>query len=235
MRYSALIWRFGWLAGLCLLASCADPDIQDGKRFLRLGDQCYRIPLWNAALVNASPMFPGYRQRDSIQSFTLQFSTEDLRQTIQGYRVPSDVNGKPIAGLITNIFLRTPEDIAQEERNRRKMHVDIWYGLNDYASRTVEHAPELGFYRIFPLPQGNSWMLVSRPPDEQRRDTHLDKSFWIATCSFMTTGTRSCTTSVEEGALEVTMHTEEANVPLRGLMMNYILDKLQGWRIVCPS
>jgi hypothetical protein len=233
MRHSTLIWRFACLVGL--VGSCSDSDrIVDGKRFLRFGDQCYRIPVWNAALVNASPMWPGFRKRESERSLSLQFSTEDFEQTIEGYRVPLDVHGQRIEGMVTGLFLRTPEDIRQQDENRKRMHVDIWYGLNDYATRTIEPVPEKGFYRIFPLPNGNSWMLVTRLPDEQRRDTHLDKRFWIATCHFMTEKRmRSCTTSVERGALDVTMYTEEANVPLRGLMMNYILRKLETWRVGC--
>ncbi|MBX5460942.1 MAG: hypothetical protein IRZ28_07615 [Steroidobacteraceae bacterium] len=222
------------VAGSCLLAACTDGEqIVDGKVQLSLGERCYRIPLWNAELIHASP-FPGISQPVSNRTLRLQFSTAELEQAIPGFRVPHDVYGRPRKDALVSVFWRTPAEIARDDRNSQNMHYDIWYGLGDYSARVIEPIPGTSFWRIYPI-AGGTWMVVTKRPDEQRRDTHLDKDFWIATCSRMHIqgAESSCISSVEAGELTGTFYTTEANLSVRNQMMEYVLMKLDEWRAPC--
>lgn len=219
------------VAGSCLLAACTDGEqIVDGKVQLSLGERCYRIPLWNAELIHASP-FPGISQPVSNRTLLLQFSHAELEQAIPRFRVSHNVYGRPMDEMVS-VTWRTPAEIARDDRKHQSMHYDIWYGLGDYSARVIEPIPGTSFWRIYPI-AGGTWMIVTKRPDEQRRDTHLDKDFWIATCSRIQDVESSCTSSVKVGELTGTFYTMEANLSLRNQMMEYVLMKLGEWRAPC--
>jgi hypothetical protein len=216
-------------------AACGAPPVEDGKRFVPFGEQCYRIPVWNARAINASPMFPGFRKRESERSMSLWFENSRFASDVAGYQVPKRVDGKRQDAMLVSLFKPTAEEAAQMSKNKRSMHYDIWYGLRDYTTRKVEPLDDTGFYRMWPLPNGNSWMVVTKVPDEERRDTHLQEDFWIATCHFAAADQRSCTTHLEDQGVDIGLHTTESNLPLREKLAAHVVSRLESWEVPCEG
>jgi hypothetical protein len=198
---------------------------------VRFADACYRIPLWNAQPVRAPSFWDRVLKRPT-RSISLVFSHSELAERIEGY-VPSNF-ANPQSGLLVGLFAPTPEETATMHANTRSMHHDLWYAAGDYTARTVEPIAGTGYYRVSALPNGNNWMIVTRMPDAEKRDSHLVDGFWIGGCVFLgERRVRSCTTNVELGRLVLTLHTIEKNLQHRAGMAEHVARKFDEWKVPC--
>lgn len=208
--------------GILLLASCGGSSV-DGRRPVRLAGDCYRIPEWNA-IPNAVP---------GDRSITLQLSSTEVARSVPGYRASgSGVRPRLLAG----IFFPTEQERAQQRLNKKRAHHDIWYALGDYRARALEPISSTSLSRVYPLAGGNTWMVVTRAPDTERRDSHLQDDFWIATCNYLgTEQARRCSLDVDVGAASVSLHIAEAEVPLRQNLARHVVATLKAWQVPCDS
>jgi hypothetical protein len=69
---------------LLLLAGCGGLSTEDGKRAVEFGSNCYRIPVWNAALMDGSVFFPFSEGRKSTRSLTRRFSNAEIATRVVG-------------------------------------------------------------------------------------------------------------------------------------------------------
>ena len=218
----------------CTKLEADEPPPPPGTLRIHLGSLCYHVPEWNPRFSGPGLPLPGFGGGTSARSTTLQFSNADLARQVAGYQVPLTVQGKPLDGLSALVFLRTAEDARVMGENKKKMHVDLWYAQGDWPQRTVEFASEYGFYRVFWMPRTTSWMVVTTPPDMERRDSHLKEDFWIATCGRMSWGD-SCKMTLTDSATGIVfdIDTPEHNVPLRGEIGRYLASTLDSWKAPC--
>jgi hypothetical protein len=216
-----------------LLASCGESAVVDGKRLIRLAGNCYRIPEWNALPSEGSPVWPGNPRSDHAPSLTLQFSDMEVARAVPGYRAASaGLNRRLLVGL----FVPTAQDSAQRTINKKRAHYDIWYGLGDYSARTLEPVPDTGLIRVYPLAGGDSWMVVTRVPDTERRDSHLRGDFWIATCSYLgAERARTCSADIDVGPFVVSLNIAEAELQRRQQIAEYAVQAFNSWRVVCKN
>jgi hypothetical protein len=218
-----------------LLASCGGSTVADGKRGLVFGTKCYRIPEWNARLINASIFFPFHEKRTSTSWLRLQFSQADVAARVAGYQVPLLPGGKPQPDLFVPMHIPTGEGVSPVPRHKAHVHYSKWYGLGRYANRIIEPIPGTGLYRVWPFPGGETWWVVTRLPDAERRDTHLAKDFWIASCAFHDPARRAnrCSTHAERDGIEFDFSTTEGNLPHRDEIARYFTETLQTWEVPC--
>jgi len=205
-----------------LLASCGGSSV-DGRRLVRLAGDCYRIPDWNA-IPNAVP---------GDRSITLQFSSTEVARSLPGFLASGSGAGRR---LLAGIFFPTEQERAQQRLNKQRAHHDIWYALGDYRARALEPISGTALIRVYPLAGGNTWMVVTRAPDTERRDSHLLDDFWIATCNYAgTERARTCSLYVDVGAASVSLHIAEAEVQLRQNLARYVVSTLKAWQVPCDS
>ena len=217
------------LISIVLLAGCGSPA--DDKRPVRLAGVCYRIPEWNAMPMDASPVWPGFGSRESGRSLSLQFSSTEIARRLPGYPASG---AQPGQKLLAGFFVPTSSERTERSSNERRMHLDIWYALGDFQSRALEPIEGTDLLRIYPLPGGPTWMVVTRAPDVERRDTHLQDEFWIATCSYMgPQQVRNCSLDVDVGSFDVSLHIAEADLPLRHQLASQAVQSLKAWQVPC--
>jgi hypothetical protein len=170
----------------------------------------------------------------------LRFDNARLKEALTDYRVPTTTIGTSQPNLLVSVFAPTRAHMAQfqtnEKHSRERRFYDLWYALGDFGHRTVEPILGTELYRVRPLPDGPTWMIVTRRPDPTRRDAHLARDFWIGGCSAIDEGRlNSCSTQLERGGLFLTIHTTEANLPLRDSLANYVMDSLSRWKTACDG
>jgi hypothetical protein len=228
------------LLSVLLLAGCGDRSAADGKVGLVFGDQCYRIPEWNARLINASAFFPFHEPRSSTRSLTLRFHNADIRAHIPEYEIPQTVSGQDIDGMSVLFFAPSAEELAQIRSNqdavRRQQFVSLWYAEGDWTQRTIGPASAPGLLRVHFFPDGNSWQVVTRMPDLKSRDTHLGKDFWVSGChSTHGSSDNSCSLNLERDAIFMNASTPEKNLPHREQLAEHFMDKLGSWQVRCKD
>ena len=223
-----------------LLASAgasSDPDgltLPDRSRLLRLGDSCYRIPEWNGRLINATPFPPLTERRQSTNSLSLRFSSEEVARQVSGFQPAKAVDGKPLDALIVSVYVQTPQEIAQRRSNEERMHLGLLYAEGGYESRVVERIPGTSLYRLYWGPDRKTWMIVTRAPDMVRRNTQAGGNLWIAACSaHEDPRVRSCETSVDIDQFHLSFNTLEAHVPRREELAKHFAAKLTEWKSRC--
>ncbi len=129
------------LFGTLVLACCGGNSAADGKVGLEFNDRCYRIPMWNARLINGSAGFPFSERRKSTNSLRLQFSNGKIRDRIPGYELPLTYAGQPIAGEIVSFYVPSPPELAQIRHNEvllQQQFFSLWYAEGDWTQRTIE-------------------------------------------------------------------------------------------------
>ena len=219
-----------------LLASCGSSSNDDGKVAVEFGADCYRIPAWNTAPMNGSAVFPFTGSRQSKRSLTLQFSNAEIAARFPEYVVPLMTSGEPLRGSLVSLWIPTAEESVQMHANQKDMHHDIWYGLGGYSSRVVEPIPGTGLYRVWPLAQGYSWLVVSRIPDVVRQDTHLADDFWIGGClRYDDVRKPSCDAKVERDGMVIEVSMNETFLPRRADIARHVTEKLGGWKVTCDG
>lgn len=236
IRIAAL--RGALLVCALTLANCGGKEPDDGKVGLEFGEGCYRIPRWNARLINGSAGFPFSERRKSTRSLRLQFSNAEIREQIQGYELPLTNTGSPIEGELVSFFAPSPSELEQIRRNQqagRGQFYALWYAEGDWTQRTIEPAPVPGLYRVSFFPNGNSWQVVTKLPDMKARLTHLEKEFWIGGCYAIEGPSRtSCSMRrLEHDGIFLDASTTESNLPFREQLKRYFLEKLETWKVPC--
>jgi hypothetical protein len=215
-----------------LLASCGG-TAADGTRLVRLAGDCYRIPAWNAMPMDAAPVWPGFGGRESERSASLRFLSSEVARSVPDYPAARTGAGR---ALLAGIFFPTEEERTQQKANKQRAHHDIWYALGDYQARALEPIPDTALIRVFPLAGGNTWMVVTRPPDTERRDTHLQDDFWIANCHYVgTQRARTCSLDVDVGVASISLHVAEAQLPMRHELARYVSKRIESWQVRCGS
>jgi len=204
---------------------------------LEFNDRCYRIPKWNARLINGSAGFPFSARRKSTDSLRLQFSSAEIRERISGYEQPLMNTGQPIEGELVSFYVPSPAELAQIRQNEvlsRQQFFDFWYAEGDWTQRTIEPAPVPGLFRVSFFPNGNSWQVLTRIPDMQTRDTHLAKDFWVSSCHDIEGPTRTtCLLRLEQDGIFMDASTPESNLPYREQLGRFFLEKLESWKVAC--
>jgi hypothetical protein len=204
---------------------------------LKFNDRCYRIPEWNARLINGSAGFPFSERRKSTASLRLRFSNAEIRERISGYELPLMHTGQPIKGELVSLYAPSPAELAQIRRNEissQRQNFDFWYAEGDWTQRTIEPASVPGLFRVSFFPNGNSWRVVTRIPDMQTRDTHVAKDFWISSC-YATEGPSrtTCQLNLEQDGIFIDTSTPESNLPYREQLGRFYLEKLASWKVAC--
>ena len=223
------------VSSFLLLVSCGGSSAAEGERTVKFGASCYRIPAWNAAFLNGSAFFPFSASR-SPNSLRLQFSNAEIATRLAGYVVPLMTTGKPLRGSLVSLWIPTTEQSAQMHANKKIMHHDIWYGLGEYSSRVVEPIPRTGLYRVWPLANGYSWLVVSKVPDAVRQDTHLAEDFWVGGClRYDDVRKPSCDAKIERDGMVIEVSMNEEFLPRRAELAQYVTEKLAGWKATCGS
>jgi len=225
------------LLGMLVLAGCDRESPVDGKVGLEFNERCYRIPKWNARLINGSAGFPFSASRKSTRSLRLRFSNAEIGERIPGYELPLMDNGQPLDGTLVSFYVPSPDELAQIRKNQvllQQKFFDLWYGEGDWTQRTIEPSPVSGLFRVSFFPNGNSWNVVTRMPDMKTRDTHLDRDFWISGC-YATTGKSrtSCNFKLEQDGVFIESSAPESNLPYREQMGRFFLDRLDSWKVAC--
>lgn len=209
---------------------------EDGSRLLPLGESCYRIPEWNAALFDAAPL-PRLREpRRSTDYLLLKFRNTEIASRVQGYELEKTASGRPVEALLIGVRILHPGAQEQRRSNESRMHLDLLYAGPGHESRIVQPIPGSGLYRLFDAPDKTSWMIATRPPDMQRRDTHEGGDLWVAACahfSWQRTLAGQCKTGVERGGFGMSFSTLEENVLKRGEIADYVIAKLVSWKSPC--
>ena len=223
--------------GALTLASCGGNSAADGKVGLEFNDRCYRIPEWNARLINASAGFPFSERRKSTASLRLRFSNAEIRERISGYELPLMDTGQPIEGELVWFYVPSSAELAQIRKNEvlsRQKSFDFWYAEGDWTQRTIQPAPVPGLYRVSFFPNGNSWRVVTRIPDMHTRDTHLARNFWISSCHDIEGPSRTtCSVNLEQDGIFMEASTPESNLSYREQLGRFFLEKLDSWKVVC--
>lgn len=225
------------LFGVLLLAGCGGKSPADGKVGLEFNDRCYRIPEWNARLINASAGFPFSATRKPNDSLGLQFSNAEIHERIPGFELPLMNNGQPLDGTLVRFYVPTSEELAKIRKNevlRQQQFHDAWYAEGGWSQRTIEPSPVPGLFRVSFVPNANSWFVVTRVPDMQTRDSHLAKDFWISSCYAPegASGT-TCSLNLEQDDAFIDSSTPESNLPYREQMGRFFLDRLDSWKVAC--
>jgi hypothetical protein len=221
--------RAALVATLAVFGGCGAPAKQD-ERLLTLGADCFRIPAASLAYFNA----------ESGRSAALLFANADVREKVPGYAIPPAMPNGMRDTFYVSVLVPTELAVARiradEKASREKTYYDLWYALDEFAGRIVEPVDGTVLYRVRPLADGPTWMVVSRPPNSSRRDAHLATDFWIATCAD-TDGARltRCTARVEESGVWMTLYTTEANLALREPLARYVIDAMKPWKVACGS
>ena len=84
------------------------------------------------------------------------------------------------------------------------------------------------------FPNGNSWKVVTRLPDMQKRDSHLARDFWISGCHVREgTTLTTCGLDLEQDGIFMDSSTPESNLPYREQMGRFFLEKLDSWKVAC--
>ena len=178
-------------------------------------------------------MWPGFGSRESDRSLSLQFSSTEIARWVPGYPASgADAEKKLLGGL----FAPTEPERAEQQSNKRSMHHDIWYALGDYRARTVEPIAGTRLFRLYPVANGPTWMVVTRVPDVELQNTHLQDDFWIATCSFVgPEQTRRCSLDIDVATLSVSLEIAEADLPRRQELATQVVQKLKTWQVPCAG
>ena len=183
--------------------------------------------------MDAAPVWPGFSKRESERSLSLQFSSADVARSIPGY---SASGARAERRLQAGFFSPTSQDLAQRDANKKRVHYDIWYALGDYRTRSLEPITGTGLIRVYPLAGGSTWMVVTRAPDTERRDSHLQNDFWIATCSYAgPQHVRNCSVDTDVGRFSVSLNLAEADLPLREKIASYVVETLKTWQVPCAG
>jgi hypothetical protein len=222
-----------------VLAGCGEKSAADGKVGLEFNDRCYRIPKWNARLINASAGFPFSESRKSTRSLRLRFFNAEIHERITGYELPLMYSGQPLEGELVSFYAPSPDELAQIRRNevlKQQEFFSLWYAEGDWTQRTIEPASVPGLFRVSFFPNGNSWMVVTRKPDMQARDSHLAKEFWISSCYVMEgTPRTTCLLKLEQDGIFMDARTPESNLPYREQLGRFFLEKLDSWKVACEG
>jgi hypothetical protein len=177
-----------------------------------------------------TPVWLGFGVPQSTRSLSLQFSNSSIARWVPGYPASGAAPG---GRLLAGFFVPTAEEHARQKSNKRSMHYDIWYALGDFRERILEPIAGTDLYRIYPLAGGPTWMVVTRVPDVERRDTHLQEDFWLAGCYMSQEKYRSCSLDIDVGMMFVTLYVDEADLPKRRELVNHVLQRLKAWQVPC--
>jgi hypothetical protein len=222
---------------LCVLlfAGCGGDAAADGDPVVKFGANCYRIPAWNAALMNGAVFFPFSESRKE-NSLRLKFSNADIAARLPGYVVPLMTTGAPLRASLVSLWIPPAEELAKMHANRKSMNQDILYGLGEYSSRVVEPSSATGLYRVWPLAGGYSWWIVSKMPDSVRRDTHLAEGFWVGGClRYDDVRKPSCDATLERDGMIIEVSMNEEFLLHREELGRYVAETLDGWKVPCGS
>jgi hypothetical protein len=221
--------RAALVATLAALAGCGAPAKRD-DRLLTLGADCFRVPATSLAYLNA----------ESGRSAALLFANADVREKVPGYAIPPAMPNGMRDTFYVGVFVPAEPAAARiragEKTSREQTYYDLWYALDEFAGRLVEPVDGTALYRVRPLPDGPTWMVVSQPPNPASRDAHTATDFWIATCAEIEGGRLNrCTARVEENGVWMTLYTTEANLALREPLARYVIEAMKPWTVACGS
>jgi hypothetical protein len=219
-----VIRRAAILAGVSLLAACADSASPEPTRTLTLASACYRVPV--ARLTYFS---------DSGRTVAIYFANERVREAVPAYAIPPVMSNGARDFFYASMSSPTADD-AERIRERESAWVadsrSLLHGLEEFSGRVVEPIDGTSLFRVRPMADSTTWIVVTRPPGADA-SAAIEPGFRVATCARVD-GTRDrCTANVEHGSVRMTLYTTEANLALRERLAGYVIDSIAGWKVAC--
>ena len=187
-------------------------------------DRASVMPDW---LINMSGL-------DDGSSTTLfRFDDQLIKANVKGYQVASDNQFKDdIEGLIIAL---NSEEISRYKDPSYPPLGDLWRSTGSYKNRKVEASSEItGWYKVYrAVEYPNSWALLSRFPDTDKKIPDQPHDFWVANCLMQgPEGKRNgrCRTHELIDDIVVEFSISDYNLHLLDEIRAFIKSQVQEWK-----